>query len=292
MIPQTSGTPSSGTAIPNLIRRSVRSDTIAAPGIASRASAVNSTTDVSLNGYSVSSARWNKHYLIPKINTGDDQTDPVASFATPDWVVVTRNGPKAFAVWNNAVRDTTSVDFVLGRYAFAIYDEGGLLDLNVASYPTGTTAIQSGGKGSVAFADLTVLPYPIPNPSSGLNPVYQIDRLVGWRNYATTHPTNDFPGTQALPFASNFQSSSVPATAYFSFIVSNTTGFLTTNGDVWNGRTNQAFVNRQELIDYFKTTSASVNALNSSERFRASLILRPLVQRRRRPLIQISTKFE
>src|SRR5207249_2700820 len=45
--------------IPNLIRRSVYPDAMPAPGIASRASAVNSTTGVSANGRSVSLDRWN-----------------------------------------------------------------------------------------------------------------------------------------------------------------------------------------------------------------------------------------
>ena len=53
--------------IPNLIRRSVRSDIVTVPSLAS---AVNSTTDVSANGRFVSLPRWNKHYLVPKLNTG------------------------------------------------------------------------------------------------------------------------------------------------------------------------------------------------------------------------------
>ena len=74
MLPLRSGTPSSAPAIPNLVRRSIRSDPIPAPGVSSLASTVNSTTDVSANGRSVSLARWNKHYLVPKLNTGDDKT--------------------------------------------------------------------------------------------------------------------------------------------------------------------------------------------------------------------------
>src|SRR5437660_4673180 len=52
MIAQRSG---NAAGAPNLIRRSVRSDPIAAPGLGSRASAVNSTTDVSVNGRFVTS---------------------------------------------------------------------------------------------------------------------------------------------------------------------------------------------------------------------------------------------
>ena len=65
IVPQRTGTQA---ATPNLIRRSVSSDSISAPGVGSRASAVNSTTDVSANGRSISLARWNGHYLLPKSN--------------------------------------------------------------------------------------------------------------------------------------------------------------------------------------------------------------------------------
>src|SRR6266513_1458360 len=59
MVPMRNPTPTPGTtpAIPNLIRRSVRSDTIPSPARVSRASAVNLTTDVSANGRSISLAR-------------------------------------------------------------------------------------------------------------------------------------------------------------------------------------------------------------------------------------------
>jgi hypothetical protein len=126
ILPIRSGHPSGAPdRIPNLVRRSVRVD---APGVTSRASAVNSQADASLNGRTISLRRWNKHYLIPKANTGNDQTDPVTSFTAPDWVLVTNNGPRAFAAWDSSLQDTTRANFVAGRYAYVIYDEGGLLD--------------------------------------------------------------------------------------------------------------------------------------------------------------------
>jgi hypothetical protein len=247
--------------IPNLVRRSVRSDSISPPGITSRASAVNSATNPSLDSRSISAARWNKHFLLPKANTSNEQSDPIASFVAPDWTLVTASGPKAFGAWDATVRNDTSSNFVIGRYAYGVYDEAGLLDLNIAGYPTGTTSLQSGRKGSVAYADLTALPFPLPNPSSGALPLFQVDRLVGWRNYATTQPSNSFPGSTPPAFADNFQTSSVPAKAYFTSLNANSNGFLASSGNTWKGRTDQSFVGRQELINYFKTTLASVNAL-------------------------------
>src|SRR6266550_4669101 len=133
MIPQRSGTPSSGVPIPNLVRRSVRSDPMPTPGLPSRASAANSVFDPSANGRFVTLPRWNKHYLIPKLNTGpgDDTTDPVTSFVPPDWVMLTAE--QGAAVLSNPKTDSNgNTVTALGRYAYAVYDEGALLDLNVA----------------------------------------------------------------------------------------------------------------------------------------------------------------
>src|SRR5438067_3629398 len=143
IIPQRSGTPSSGDPIPNLVRRSVRSDPMPTPGLPSRASAVNSVTDPSANGRAVTLPRWNKHYLIPKLNTGDDQTDPVASFVAPDWVMLT--GEEGAAVLSTPKTDSNGNAVTpLGRYAYAIYDVGGLLDVSIAGYPTNSTVSQIG----------------------------------------------------------------------------------------------------------------------------------------------------
>ena len=93
---------------PNLIRYSSRNDA------RSRASNVISTAPAA-NGRSVSLPRWNSHSLIP----------PTTTFTAPDWVLVTAQGPTP---------SPTPGD-VIGRYAFAVYDEGGLLDMNLGGFP-------------------------------------------------------------------------------------------------------------------------------------------------------------
>src|SRR5438309_2677011 len=121
--PQRSGDDPS---IPNLIRRSVRNDAIPAPGVPSLASNISSAAG-SANGRSISTSRWNSHYLVPRGNPSDMSTNssPVPSFTSPDWVLVTGQGPTP----------APSPGAVIGRYAFAVYDEGGLLDMNVAGSP-------------------------------------------------------------------------------------------------------------------------------------------------------------
>jgi len=261
MVPQRSG---SSSLVPNLIRRSDATNQIAPPGrISGPASAVNSAPIdlANPNRGDVTRARWNKHYLIPKANTGDDGADPIAGFVAPDWVFVTGQGPTV----------TVPSSSVIGRYAYAVYDEGGLLDVNLVGYPTDPSADpiptqRVGRKGSLAYADLGALPYPIPN---GPPPTaYQVDKLVGWRNYATTQPNNAFPD---IDFAENFQSDATSATNFYNFVTSSTNPFLTVRSDVntppvgvpptFNGRTDQIFLTRQELIAFRTTTQFSANAL-------------------------------
>jgi hypothetical protein len=261
LVPQRSGNLA---AAPNLIRRSVSPDNIVLPGLPSFASAVNSAPADPANPMrgDITKARWNKHFLVPKANTTDSGTDPIASFTAPDWVFVTSDPTNQDA----GRKVITSPDqSVSGRYAYAIYDESGLVDMNVAGYPTDPSAAPTptqrvGRKGSLAYADLTALGnYPIPNSSGA----YQVDKLVGWRNYATTQPSNLFGNTN---FAANFQSSSTPATNFYNYVINNTSGFLSINPVTWTVnnndlRTDQNFVQRQELIAFRSTTGFSSNAL-------------------------------
>src|SRR5438094_5502608 len=135
--------PNPSPAILNLIRRSLRSDTIMPPGQPSRASAVNSAVDVSANGRSISLARWNRHYLVPKANTTDTGTDPITNgfsspyFWAPDWVFVKTYDP--VTQQGGPVVITSPDPLVIGRYAYAVYDEGGLLNMNVAGFPVPAT---------------------------------------------------------------------------------------------------------------------------------------------------------
>jgi hypothetical protein len=281
IIPQRSSQIAAG--VPNLIRQSVRSDAfIGNPAPPSRASAVNSTNDVSANGRSVSSSRWNGHYLVPKKNTGTDDSIPIDAFtnATPDWVIVTRAGPTPFASWDATLKDPSNSNYATGRYAYAVYDEGGLLDMDAAGYPSPTTMLQYGRKGSLAFSDLTALP--------GLSTT-AVDNIVGWRNYASAQPTGTPIGTLL-----NFSFSTNATNTYYDFILSDptniqlpnylvsptpapmgyfTNSFLTTSGAVTpspspspSPRTDQQFVARQDLIDLrsaVSSNSSSVNALQS-----------------------------
>jgi len=217
---------------------------IAAPGADHPASGAISTA-ASANGRSITPARWNKHYLLPLADPAKPtDTTPVSSgttaFTPPSWVYVTGTGPVTLTVPDKSV---------IGRYAYAIYDEGALLDVNVAGFPrdTATTTMPTeySPKGALAFADLTQL------KDSGGNPLLTqagVNNLVGWRNYASLRnaagqPSGAFP---ALTFTD-----STVQTPYKNFVFSNTNGFLKVSGTPdATGQTDQAFLSRQDLISF------------------------------------------
>src|SRR5439155_20647859 len=115
------GTPSLGqTPIPNLIRRSVYG-----VGLTSNINSAPSPSAAPRRG-EITLARWNSHYLIPLLNPTDTGSTPVSSFVAPDWVLVTGQGPISAPPPNE----------VIGRYAFTVYDEGGLIDVNLGGVPT------------------------------------------------------------------------------------------------------------------------------------------------------------
>jgi hypothetical protein len=261
------GTPAAGqTPIPNLVRRTFSGDPT---GLTSSVS----STAVSSNGRSISTARWNTHYLIPRASpnpTPDSQ--PVSSFTAPDWVLVTAQGPVA----------APPANAVIGRYAFAVYDEGGLLDMNLAGYgnysgggggggspPTPTPwAVNVGRKGVLGLSDLTALPgspnvitptTPLGSMGSFLaNP--QINSIVGWRNFANTGQSdNTFPSSFSFPGNLNKQD------IYGSYLLDfgdapysspspfPTYPFTSVDTATINSRTDQAFMTRQELFNLLKS---------------------------------------
>lgn len=93
-----------------------------------RASPVNSVTAPSLNGRFISAGAWN----LPRLMTDTE----FAQFQSPDWIYLNRGGetpvPTADTVDGLADSAPDNADFVLGRFAYAVYDVGGLIDVNVA----------------------------------------------------------------------------------------------------------------------------------------------------------------
>jgi hypothetical protein len=150
-----------------------------------------------------------------------------ANFPTPQWILVTRGGPQAFTTYNTSMANSSPLNagYVTGRYAYTIYDTSGLLDANVAGYPSTAAATSIAGKGLMPWADLTQLNSAIVQAN--------VDTLVSWRNAASS-------------------------STYASYV----TTAATNNGftRVANGDT--TFLSRQELIKYAQTQNPNLtNAL-------------------------------
>jgi hypothetical protein len=141
-----------------------------------------SSTAPSLNGRSVTLSRWNQAYM---------GTFPNNSSA-PNWILMTRGGPTNAAgisfgattanTLNNPVYGNTN--YAIGRVAYAIYDEGSLLDITVAGYPSSLASYPtelSQLKGSLAGVSLT----------NALNIGSTIsDTIINWRNAKSSAGSN------------------------------------------------------------------------------------------------------
>lgn len=125
----------------NHLRRSVNETT---NGVGEANASTHSTAAVSANGRSVGTNRWNAPRLIS--GAGFDATNQL-----PNWIYLNKNGSVTNTPTTNAI----------GRFAYNVYNIGGLLDANVAGFPSSVTSDPTNLailKGSVAGADLGVIP--------------------------------------------------------------------------------------------------------------------------------------
>lgn len=256
MLPQTSvGLSSTGA---NLLIRSASGQNFytGTTNISGNAVTTSSTTP-SVNGRYVSMARWNSHYLLPLANA-TDTTPATGNFTAPNWVLVARSGANPvisdFGAANSQYL-TTGSNAILGRYAYAVYHEGGLLDANVAGYPSApaTTGTLSAYKPALAYADLAQIP--------GLSGTAG-DALVAWRNYASAEASQS-----SFLASGNFSASS--GLNYYKYVISNPTGFLRVSGTTLgsNGQSSdRMFGSRQELIRFMRNglglSGTNLNCLN------------------------------
>ncbi|MDQ3623228.1 MAG: hypothetical protein M3463_12165, partial [Verrucomicrobiota bacterium] len=229
-------------ALPNLVKRSASGQPFfsgsdyEANYPASNRAANLPTTRSSQNGRVVSLARWNAHFLLPKQNP-DSDTDltPHEKFVAPDWVLVARDGSNPKAVDKN----------VVGRYAYAIYDEGGLLDMNVAGFPaspapSGPQKAYAARKGALAFADLTRIPTDPADPDKTLSQE-EVNQIVGWRNYASSQASGTLP---------EYSFSAAGVASYHTFALLNRKGFmLTGHTTLQSAQSDRIFTTRQSLVD-------------------------------------------
>jgi hypothetical protein len=228
--------------------------------------ASGSLDGTSLNGRYVTGTRWNKPLFAA----------PNTTFPLPDWIYVTRTGQNplvgspAISTVVSSPTNMATANTVVGRYAYAIYDEGGLLDLNVAGYPSTMPAAYSAYKNPLAMADLSqILTAASPGPALTSTQSQQIiDTIVGWRNKASATQSQNFASATAptgvVSATPGYTWSSANATNYWANIITNPTGFLRPTS-AWSTvpttlptQTDQYFTSRQQLIAFFNTALTSM----------------------------------
>lgn len=224
----------------NLVKQSVSTKPFysdAASTSTLKAAAVK-TTQPSLDGRLVSIKRWSSPMLIGGAGgiSGFDSNDQA-----PEWVPVTRSGINGAVTIGNA-KNPQSADYVVGRFAYNIYNEGGLLDINAAGYPAAVAKSAADLKilkGTLAGADMTAL------LSDGTITQAAVDKLIEWRNGAGI---------------SNYQSQAPTTLEGYTKLVtqySGTTGFMQRWSDGTLSSSDQRFISRQDLIRYIQDSGKS-----------------------------------
>lgn len=129
----------------------------------------------------LSASDWNlPQFLAP--------TETFSNTTAPTWIYLARDGSNPL-VFNAAMqpRETAGVPnpkFVVGRFAYNLYETSGLLDINVAGSPADQPGPERvGSKGSLLLANLTALP--------GMNAA-GVTQFANWKHaWATAGETNE-----------------------------------------------------------------------------------------------------
>ena len=208
------------------------------------------STSASQSG-AISASKWNRPLLLPRQNPEDPaKMDPLASgsaivdgaseewkWLPPTWVYLLKDGQTPVQLPSSA--GVGSVNPVVARFAYQIYDEGGLLDLNVAGYdPTGSTGrfggqdpeLAAARRGSIGYADLREI---------GLKGEH-LAALVQKRNPATLAAIAD----DSSPYGNRYTQFLLNGRANFGFMR------VAGNQDPSGPLVNSVIPSRLALIDY------------------------------------------
>ncbi len=210
-----------------------------------RASAISTAPSTQPSNNGISAQRWNRPLLLPRANTASPSDNTPASAGTirfagsgtqawqwrpPDWVYLRADGANPLD-FSPDLREGTP-NPVVARYAYQMYDIGGLLDANVAGYdpdPLVVGSLVAARRGSLGMADLT---------QTGLT-AKQLKRLLAFRN----------PATLAASDSGKF------GHRYTNFLLNSKSnlGFVRVGVDLGaTGLKNQAFTSRSNLISFIK----------------------------------------
>jgi Tfp pilus assembly protein PilX len=256
--------------------------------------AVNySTTNADTSGRVISMARWNAPLLMPTQNPSDTNLTPVSTFIAPDWIYITRTaGPSA--AWNadlvpNTVAGALNGNEVVARYAYVVYDEGGLLDANASGYSPTQFSSPPRLKISEACADLTQI---------GLQDS-DITALVAWRNPTNASSATKYSNYIYTPYTNAFLTPSTGDRMFTSRqqLIAFLTQYVANNNTAALARVQGAlpylthFSRELDAPSWFPQTNISVSGFSSYPYFNNSTNVSSTTTNRFAPLARATAAF-
>ena len=220
-----------------------------------------STETPALNFPGIRASRWNAPALLPVASEERNDKSPARSgtcreggktvswvWSAPDWIVLQRDGTAATewspSLCSNNSRMPQSHSASI-RWAYQIYDCGGLIDLNHAGYDSSELSKQDAArKGCSAFVDLTQVGWD----------VNAIRTLVRWRNDA---PINTSAGPPYRNRLLNLLLGPIQSPYWF--------GHFSNHPET---ATRRRFTSRKQLLQFLEslpTTSEAHSAILSGE---------------------------
>lgn len=148
-----------------------------------RASGENTATSRSKDGRIITASRWDKPQLTNLPLNSETQA--------PDWIYVTRAGsfPVSFEQQEREPllsNGNPNPGFIVGRFAYNLYQIGGLLNANAAGFASTATSADLAGKGALAFADLSA----IPAMATSMHTLPEWRNTSGWTERSTSDPSS------------------------------------------------------------------------------------------------------
>ncbi len=169
---------------------------VTAPGVSLGGGVVTASDD------SISQAGGgSRHFVSAQRWFGSGGPSLGSQTNVPTWIYLTRGQGISTAPLVEDAKNRASGSYVNGRFACTVYDVSGLLNANVAGFPTAMTN-QAATKTSAAYADLTAI-------STNFTAA-DVQQFVAWRNplasasasrfakWATGVSTNTSDATDAL----------------------------------------------------------------------------------------------
>jgi hypothetical protein len=238
-------TKGTASAIKNLIKRTDRAIPFYTGG--DSVASASSSSVASRSGRLVSVDRWLKPRLC---GTAISTNVPAGEFVAPDWVYLTTSGPQPVTIPADAKK-------IVGRFACAVYDVGGLADINIVGTHPDTVITASvplpvlARKGSPRLLSLSKIPgFPVfPATYNGRDELAMANMIHRFREAGTiAKGAGDGSGWTADITAAGRKPDADKASRYLDFMD------VKTRGGTKILDSDARFLSRQDLLTFWTRT--------------------------------------